>query len=104
MTDATFKIETDDHTEAREVMSPEGVEERVVHDGGFRITLTCGGKYRVYRLENGRAVPLGLDDSLEGAKKSIAKMAILEGMLVVDPEQCSRMILRAMKGGAPDAA
>jgi hypothetical protein len=33
---------------AEEVISPEGVEERLVCEIAFRITLTGGGKHRVY--------------------------------------------------------
>ena len=81
-----------------EVLSPEGVEERVVFEEGFRITLTGGGKHRVYHLQRGKEPEaMTICDTLEEAKKHLAKMFAIKGMLTIDPKRTIDALFSGMR-------
>lgn len=91
----TFKLPTDT---PREIISPEGLDERVVHEETFRITLTQGGKYRVYHVGNsGKAIPMGIHEALEPAKKDMGMGMTIVGALEVDAKRTLDAIFDILK-------
>ena len=99
-----YTIEADAE-KVREVLSPEGVEERVVHEEGFRVTLTAGGKYRIYMLCDGDPKPMGIEEDLEAAKKHGAGPTMLRAMMTLDRKKGVETIVEMIKAtGDPDAA
>lgn len=72
-------------TKSREVLSPEGVEERIEIEETFRITLTIGGKFRVYLVHNGKADSIGVVDDLKRAKEQMGMAMLVSGGLITDP-------------------
>lgn len=81
-------------TEQREVVSPEGVEERLVEETTFRITLTGGGKYRCYHGSDSKLTSVGVHDTIEEAQKSCASGMIMVGGLTLHPEKVIDAIFR----------
>ena len=83
---------------AREVISPEGVEERVEIEEGFRMTLTGGGKYRIYHLHSsGVARAMETYDNKEAATKAMGEMMGIFGMLMADPKRTMEALLSGRK-------
>ncbi len=73
----------DEPTVERDIISPEGLDERVQVEYIFRATLTQGGKFRQYGLcyRDGKGevtTPTGVGDTIEEAEGSLAM-----GMLVL---------------------
>ena len=71
------------------VISPEGAEEKLTEETIFRITLTQGGKYRVYMTkddEKGKpdTSSMGLFDTLKAAQDHEAHGMAITGSLVMD--------------------
>lgn len=72
----------------REIMSEEGVEERVKSETTLRITLTGGGKYRLYFVDGDeRPITVCVVDSLEAATKERAKMMVFTGSMQLNPQR-----------------
>jgi hypothetical protein len=92
-----IKIEPDKLRE-KEILSPEGVEELIVYEYRFLITLTGGGKYRTYGVNNGKVTPHGVHETLEAAKREVARAQVFVGALELDPKRAIDM----MFGGRDD--
>lgn len=88
---------SDKAPEQREVISPEGVEERLVEEFVFRITLTGGGKYRVYGPGGKADRTMGIYGTLDEAKKDAGYGMPIFGGLIRDPEKTIDILLK--KGG-----
>lgn len=66
----------------REHISPEGVEEKILHEDRFIITQTMGGKFRVYRLSSaGKQLSLGVAESVSAAAVVLAENMLIAGRL-----------------------
>lgn len=65
----------------REHISPEGVEEKILHEDRFMITQTMGGKFRVYRMAGDKQFPVGLADSIADAARLLAENLLIAGHL-----------------------
>lgn len=81
------------------VISPEGAEEKMIREVGFRITLTQGGRYRLYSMNTGEdgkmdAQPVALLDTLEGAKKHSANLMGTMAALEIDPRKTLDALFR----------
>lgn len=73
-----------------EVMSPEGVEEKLEYNISFAITLTQGGKYRLYGVQTQCGSPkckvrhdpisLGIEDTREAMIAILGSVFIKEGI------------------------
>lgn len=85
---------SDKATEEREVISPEGVEERLIEEFVFRITLTGGGKYRVYGPGGKETRTMGVYDTLAEAKKDAGYGMLILGGLIRDPEKTLDILLK----------
>lgn len=85
----------DNETKQREIVSPEGIEERVVNELVGRITLTGGGKYRIYigisEPEEMRSIAVA--DTEDEAKKKLGGALMMWGGLLVDPKRALAAIL-----------
>lgn len=84
-------------TEHKEVISPEGVEERLVKEVSFTITLTGGGKYRTYQATDGRRMSLSVQNTEAEAKDDIALAMGLMGMFLHDPKGAMQTIKDSLK-------
>jgi hypothetical protein len=84
-----------------EIISPEGVEERLVEEWLFRITLTGGGKYRVYSGSTAKPLPMDVHETLKLAREDLARGMALHGALVLHPEKILDILL---KSSGPDKA
>lgn len=81
-----------------EIMSPEGVEEKIVYKELLWITLTGGGKFRVYALGSGdRLTSIGVFDDLDKAKEILAQAMMLAAGLMLDPERTIKTLLSGLK-------
>lgn len=94
--------------EPREIISPEGVEERLVKELIVRITLTGGGKYRVYMIvesaeKGGLDIhPSSIHDTKDAAEKKAGGMMMVFGGMIIDPVNTLRTVLRMPKDGEDD--
>lgn len=88
-----------------EILSPEGVEEKLIERWTFEITLTGGGKYRLYECKDGKDRHSGhIVGTLKEARKSQARTMIMLGMLVDDPKATIDMLFKSLEnknGGNP---
>lgn len=88
-----------------DVMSPEGLEERVKQTNTYEITLTQGGKYRGYAIDGNRRTALGISDTFDDAKKKLAMHMGLMASMVVDPKKTLDLVFSMMgKGDQHDPA
>lgn len=75
-------------TVEREVISPEGVEERVVAEYRVEVRLTGGGKYRVYSWDGKEMTPpvgVKVCDDLDTACASVMVGLSMLALLANDP-------------------
>lgn len=81
--------------ERKEIISPEGVEELVEHELGLRVTLTGGGKYRVYMIKSGEDGPhtIGVYDKLEDAMRVAHDSLLIGCALFTNPEKTIKLLL-----------
>lgn len=79
-----------------DIISPEGVDERVKDEFTARVTLTQGGKYRTYGVIGDEVQSKGVFDTLEEAQKSMAAGLILFGSFMRDPEGTVKAALAAL--------
>lgn len=80
-----------------EIISPEGVEERLVFETGIRITLTGGGKYRVYSIgSTGTHSHNVYDNWAEAYTYAVKGLGIVSCMLF-DPEGTIAEMLKTGK-------
>ena len=84
----------------REILSPEGVKERVEQEFTFRITLTGGGKYRVYHVSDGKTQPMHTYDTMARAVKDMAAGMVLHGSMLHDPKRTIERVLKSLKAGS----
>ncbi len=83
----TSKQETGaDLRPSNEVLSPEGVEERIEFEIIFRLTLTQGGKVRLYVVEGGETRSIAVFENKERAMKKLGVLVALKGAMIVDPK------------------
>ena len=81
-----------------ELISPEGVEEKVIHKEEYIITLTGGGKYRLYTESTGnKRQDLGVVDELGKAKENLGQVMMVAAGLILDPEGTIKAIIGGMK-------
>ena len=80
-------------TEHEEILSPEGVEERVVRRIEFVITNTLGGKFRIYQSIGKKREPVSVHDTQPEAEKAAAQMIALAGHMLIDPKGTITKIL-----------
>lgn len=82
-----------------EMISPEGVEEKIIQETSFIVTQTQGGKFRSYVKQRGELKPVFIEDSKEKAFKRIGEGMIVMGGLITDPERMIKTMLDGMKKG-----
>lgn len=80
-----------------EIISPEGVEERLIEEIIFRVTMTGGGKFRLYGGEQNALRTLEICETEELAKTNIGKYMTLLGSLRFDPNGTLDMITQALR-------
>lgn len=82
-----------------EIVSPEGVEERVLMQYGFRVTLTGGGKYRIYAKGESEKDwrSLEIHSTIEEAKQALGRFVMFTGLLLTDPNEAMKTIVEAIK-------
>lgn len=69
-----------------DVMSPEGIEERVHLLNGGYVTLTQGGKYRVY-ITNGKVTStVRIIDTPSEAERTLLEAVAMQAMARIDPK------------------
>jgi hypothetical protein len=76
------------------VLSPEGVEEKVVEVRTYQICLTGGGKFRVYYGEKDCRHTVGIFDDINGARKRLGFIMNMNGAMIVRPDETIQMILK----------
>lgn len=81
------------------IISPEGVEERVELEYTLRITLTAGGKYRIYVPSGnfGECEPLQIAETLPEAKVKLGEKMTIVGMMLIDPVGTVNSLLASFK-------
>lgn len=80
-----------------DIMSPEGVEERVHLINGGYVTLTQGGKYRVY-ITNGKVTStVRIVDTPSEAERTLLEAVAMQAMACIDP----RGFIETMLGKSP---
>lgn len=78
----------------KELMSPEGVEEQVVLASQVFITMTQGGKYRVYLLGRCNHVHnMGVCDTEAAAKELMGTACSIEGFMILEPDMAREVML-----------
>ena len=85
-----------------EIIGPEGIEERLIEEISFRVTMTQGGKFRVYmgtRQKDGSFdwTSKEVCNTKEEAGKSIGLGMIIFGSLRRDPETTINAMLKGFK-------
>lgn len=84
----------------QEIISPEGLEERVEREETYRITLTQGGKYRTYHVVRGKKpMPVSTHETFEEARRSVAKGMVINGLMVIDAEKALKLLLDEQEQG-----
>lgn len=76
-----------------DVMSPEGIEERVKASVYARITLTGGGKYRAYFGVDGELNSIGVFPDHEQATARVAQTLTAFGSFQIDPKATLNALL-----------
>lgn len=85
--------------ETIEVISPEGVEERLVSEQVYQITLTGGGKYRVYNINNrGKQAVIGIAETMDKAEMLLSSFLVVFAMMKIDPDAMIDYLMKNFKG------
>ncbi len=81
-----------------EVISPEGVEEQLVEEFTFRITLTLGGKYRTYvkLSEKSKWYSEGISDTKKEAEKNLGMHMAVAGNMMIDANKTIEKLISYM--------
>ena len=93
---------TTEEIERTEIISPEGLDERVLEVHIGRITLTQGGKHRVYFEARGagqeqRGPTINhVSDSLEAAQKQLAQIMLVRAGLTLDEKKTLDHVIDAI--------
>lgn len=69
-----------------DVMSPEGIEERVHLLNGGYVTLTQGGKYRVYITNDKTTFTIKIVDTPAEAERALFGCVAMQAMACIDPK------------------
>lgn len=93
-----MNTETKPDEQHREVLSPEGVEERVMLEAVVRVTLTGGGRYRIYAGDTEHLTTLGVVESEEVAARRAALAMVTWGMFRIDPKAVIESLIDDLKG------
>lgn len=88
--------------ELNEIISPEGVEERVELEETFRMTMTQGGKFRVYHIREGQTNSVGIYDTREAARKFLGEGMMVFGAMLADPKKTIQLIIDELGGRRND--
>jgi len=82
------------------ILSPEGVEEKVIEQRSFEICLTGGGKFRVYYNEKGvtKRQTVGIFDEISKARERLGYIMNMQGAMIVRPDETIKMILKSVLG------
>ena len=75
-----------DKNKHEEILSPEGVEERVVKRFECMITNTLGGKFRVYQSSGKKREPISIHDTQPEAEEAAAHFIAMSGHMLIDPK------------------
>lgn len=78
--------------ECKEVISPEGVEERLLEEIKFELTMTQGGKFRFYYSTKGVRQPGGVFDTKEEAQQRFYESIMVMGAFFLNPKETIRRI------------
>jgi hypothetical protein len=83
-----------------EILSPEGVEEKLLFEQTYQITLTGGGKYRVYYFDKrmGDRVPTGCYDTLPEAREATGTHMNMQSCLILDPKKVINFLFEQIAG------
>ena len=81
----------------RDIISPEGLDERVEFEHTFRVTLTQGGKFRTYDISDTRTKSDSIHDTKDEAMKSIGFSMAMLGSLLIDPKRTIEIVLNSFK-------
>jgi hypothetical protein len=83
-----------------EIVSPEGVEEKLLFLQTYSITLTGGGKYRVYFEDKrmGGRVSVGVYDTLPLAREAAGVQMNMQSCLILDPKKVINFLFEQITG------
>ena len=90
-----------------EVLSPEGVEEKLLEFQLYQVTLTGGGKFRTYyehrcnKCEEVHRTSTGVHDTLEEAKKHVATQMNMQSAMVLNPLKVFGFLFEQITGRKP---
>lgn len=81
-------------TKDMEIMSPEGVEEKIVMACQHIMTLTQGSKYRIYAMGRcGHVHNMGVFDTEKAALEHIGLTMNLEGAMILEPMMMRELMM-----------
>jgi len=90
-----------------EILSPEGVEEKLIEERAYQITLTGGGKFRTYCLQKCKKcneehrIPTGVHDTLKEAQHHSAEQMNFHSALVLKPSSVIGFLFEQITGKKP---
>ena len=84
-------------------LSPEGVDEQVKHTVNLFVTLTQGGRYRLYiATSDTNAMPIpAVFDSLAEAVLELGRIAVIHGGMIVNPKMTMDIVSRIIDRPTP---
>lgn len=80
-----------------EIISPEGVEERLKSHLSFSITLTGGGKYRVYVERNGERSTVAITNTWKEAEEAVTFAVIGTACFMNYPKAMLETVLQKLR-------
>lgn len=83
---------------AKEHISPEGVEEKIVIEDRFLITFTQGGKFRLYHIVDDKVSRTDIHETYGEAAQSCATGMAIVGALKIDAEGTVGILIDGLKG------
>lgn len=81
----------------REIMSPEGVEEKVKRETTFRITETQGAKFRIYVKEGNNLKAVSVVDDMAKALQEMGRVMMLMGAMLDNPEATIEILIQSAR-------
>ena len=84
----------------REIISPEGIPEKVMHHFQYLLTKTEGGKFRIYSIDfEGKYSPMHeVFDTLEEGRETLGMIIAAMGGLLVNPKETISALMEGLKG------
>ena len=83
-----------------EIMSPEGVEETVISASTVLMTMTQGGKYRIYLLGRCNHVhSMGVYESEKAGTEQMGIVCSIEGSMLLEPSMMREIALARLRKG-----